>query len=95
MELEQQILTALEVIKRNTLLAAKKVLNIDDVCTLTGFSKPYVYTLTSRREIPYYKPNGRLIYFDREEIEAWMKRGRVNANDEAEEAAALAAYAAK
>lgn len=95
MELERQILDTLERMERNALLATKKVLTVDDVCTLTGFTKHHVYTLTSRREIPYYKPNGRLIYFDRDEIEAWMKRGRVDANDEAQEAAALAAYARK
>lgn len=82
------IFTELAEIKRNTLLAAKNVLTIDDTVLLTGLSKSYLYALTSRKEIPYYKPNGKQIYFDRAEVEAWMKQNRVNTRDEAEQSAA-------
>lgn len=95
MDINTQILAALDEVKRNTLLAAKKVLNVDDVVTLTGMTKAYIYTLTSKREIPFYKPNGRLIFFNRDEIEAWMMRGKVTPDSETEEAAALAGYMAK
>jgi len=79
----------LDRIERNSLLAAKNVLEIEDVATLTGLSTSYIYRLTSTRQIPHYKPNGKTIYFDREEIEQWMKRNRVNTQEEAEQAAAL------
>lgn len=95
MDINTQILAALDEVKRNTLLAAKKVLNVDDVVTLTGMTKAYIYTLTSKRELPFYKPNGRLIFFNRDEIEAWMMRGKVTPDSETEEAAALAGYMAK
>ena len=95
MDINTQILAALDEVKRNTLLAAKKVLNVDDVVTLTGMTKAYIYTLTSRREIPFYNPNGRLIFFNRDEIEAWMMRGKVTPDSETEEAAALAGYMAQ
>ena len=74
-------------IKAFSLLAAKKVLGIDDVVLLTGLSKAYIYKLTCRKEIPYYKPNGKLVYFDRQEVEDWMKRNRVNSMAEAEQMA--------
>ena len=64
----------LERIKSYTLLAAKNVLGIDDMVALTGLSKSYIYKLTCRKEIPYYKPNGKLIYFDRQEVEGRMKQ---------------------
>ena len=80
---EQEIISKLAVIERNTLLAAKNVLDIDDVATLTGLSKSHLYKLTCTRQIPYYKPNGKLMYFDRAEVEAWMKRNRVNTQEEA------------
>ena len=35
-----------------------------------------------RKDIPFYKPEGKTIYFDRLELEAWMKRNRVSSNDE-------------
>lgn len=71
-----------------TALAAKSVLTLDDVAVLTGLSKSHLYKLTCTQRIPHYKPNARLLYFDRKEVEAWMKRGKVNSVDEAESAAA-------
>lgn len=84
----QEILNRLSSIENYSLLAAKKVLNIDDVSLLTGLSKSHLYKLTCRKEIPYYRPNGKQIYFDRVEIEAWMKQNRVSTRQEAETTAA-------
>lgn len=85
--MEDIIMKQLAEIKAFSLLAAKKVLGIDDVVLLTGLSKAYIYKLTCRKEIPYYKPNGKLVYFDRQEVEGWMKRNRVNSIVEAEQMA--------
>ena len=65
-----------------SLLAAKNVLTLEDVSLLTGLSKSHLY-----------KPNGKQLYFDRAEIEAWMKQGKVSTVDESEQMAAL--YLAK
>ena len=80
----QEIISRLERIESLSTLAAKNVLNIDDVAILTGMSKGYVYQLTHDKKIPFYKPTGKQIYFDRSEVEAWMKRNRVNSVDEAQ-----------
>ena len=83
--MNELILEKLEAIERNSLLAAKNVLTLEDVHLLTGLSKSHLYKLTSNRQIPHYKQNGgRIIYFDRAEIEAWMKQNRVNTQQEAE-----------
>lgn len=71
-----------------SLLAAKNVLTLEDVILLTGLSKSYLYKLTCTHQIPYYRPNGKQIYFDRKEVEAWMKQNRVNTCQEAEQQAA-------
>ena len=60
-----------------SLLEAKNVLALEDVALLTGLSKSHLYRLTCTHQIPYYKPNGKQIYFDRAEIESWMKQNRV------------------
>lgn len=70
-----------------SLLAAKNVLTLEDVSLLTGLSKSHLYRLTCTRQIPFYKPNGKQIYFDRAEIESWMKQNRVATQQEAEQAA--------
>ena len=68
-----------------SLLAAKNVLNIDDVAVLTGLSKSTLYKMTCAKEIPFYRPNGKMIFFDRKEVEQWMKRNRVAAVCELED----------
>ncbi len=71
-----------------SLLAAKNVLTLEDVALLTGLSKSYLYKLTCTKQIPYYRPNGKQIYFDRAEIERWMKQNRVATESEVEQKAA-------
>lgn len=85
--MEEIVLKQLAEIRNFSLLAAKNVLDLDDVVLLTGLSKGYIYKLTCKKEIPYYKPNGKLIYFDRQEVEKWMKQNRVNSVVEAEQQA--------
>ena len=76
--MENEILEQLAEIRNFSLLATKNVLDMDDVVLLTGLSKGYIYKLTCKKEIPHYKPNGKLIYFDRKEVEEWMKQNRAN-----------------
>lgn len=84
MEISKQ----LDRIERYSMLAAKNVLILDDVVILTGLSKSHLYKLTCTHQIPHYKPNGKLIYFDRAEIETWMKQNRVATESEVEQKAA-------
>lgn len=84
----EQLIEQLNRIERNTLLAAKNVLTFDDVALLTGLSKSHLYKLTSTRQIPYYKPSGKNIYFDRKEIEDWLRQNRANTEQEAQSGAA-------
>ncbi len=75
------ILARLERIERMTLLAAKSVLDTEDVALLTGYSAAYIGELVKRREIPYYRRGNRR-FFDREEVEGWMLENRIPANYE-------------
>ena len=83
-----QLTEQLNRIERNTLLAAKNVLTFDDVALLTGLSKSHLYKLTSTHQIPYYKPSGKNIYFDRKEVEDWLRQNRANTEQEAQSGAA-------
>lgn len=74
--------TQLDRIERNTLLCAKSVLTVDDVALLTGQSKRTIYRLTSARQIPYYKPNGKTIYFSRADVEKWLLQNRLASDTE-------------
>lgn len=59
---------------KELLIANKKVLNIDEVCKYTGLSKNYLYKLTSESRIPYSKPSGKSLYFDKDRIDEWLLR---------------------
>ena len=83
----ERILSRLEKIERYSMLGAKNVLSFDDVALLTGLSKSYLYKLTSSGKIPHYKPSGKMIYFDRKELENWMRQNRVTSTDEIDEMA--------
>lgn len=85
--MEELILSKLEAIERYSLLAAKNVLTIDDVAVLTGMSKSHIYKLTCSKQIPFYRPNGKTLYFDRKELEEWLKQNRVLTTAEAEQKA--------
>lgn len=49
-----------------------KVLTFEQGCQLLGYKKSYVYKLTHCGIIPFSKPNGKRIFFDREKLENWM-----------------------
>lgn len=89
MELTSNVLKLeekLNLILEYTMLAAKTVLTLDDASLLTGLSKSHLYQLTHRKEIPHYK-RSKLIYFDKVEIESWLKSNRISTNDELEQVA--------
>jgi excisionase family DNA binding protein len=50
----------------------KTVLTLDEAVAYTGFSKSYMYKLTSERKIPHSKPNGKSIFFSKSQLDAWL-----------------------
>jgi excisionase family DNA binding protein len=66
------------------LLSQKVVLNFNEVATYTGLSKSYLYKLTSSAGIPCYKPQGKQIYFNKQEIDQWLLQNRKATNLELE-----------
>ncbi|MGJ8735393.1 helix-turn-helix transcriptional regulator [Zobellia laminariae] len=69
--MELELAQRLDRIER-LLATQKKVLNFDEVCDYTGISKSYLYKLTSQNRIPFSKPNGKIIFFDKEELDKWL-----------------------
>ena len=63
-------------------LTQKNVLNFSELKLYTNLSESYLYELTSSGGIPCYKPNGKHLYFKKQEIEDWMLRNRKAKNIE-------------
>lgn len=54
------------------ILQDKAVLTLKEACEYLGFKKSYVYKLTSAGILPFSKPNGKAIFFDKQKLEQWM-----------------------
>ena len=78
MEKLQKRVTDLE----NVLNVAKDVMNLEEAALFTGMSKSSLYKLTHRQVIPHYKPNGKLIYFEKTELLNWMRQNRISSSTE-------------
>ena len=64
----------------------KDYLSVEDVQEITGFSKSYIYKLTSSRALGFFKPFGKKVYFSKAEIEAKFKTNRISSKNEILEA---------
>ena len=70
----------------NLVLHSKNVLSFEEASRFLNLSKSYLYKLTSGNLIPHYKPQGKMLYFERTELEAWLRQNpiRTQAQTEAE-----------
>ena len=66
---------------------AKAVLTVDEAARYMSVSKSALYKMMMTRKIPYSKPNGKLCFFSRQELENWLMRNRVATADELQEQA--------
>jgi excisionase family DNA binding protein len=81
-----ELIERLERIEKRVMMQ-KNVLTFEEAVMFTGLAKSYLYKLTASGKIPHYKPSGKLIYFDRAELEKWMLRNPVKTADEIEQQA--------
>jgi excisionase family DNA binding protein len=78
-----ELKSELQQIKQLTLLGTKKALTMTDASLLSGLSKSHLYKLVCYKKIPHYKSDGgKLTYFDKDELNAWMLQNRVKTVDE-------------
>lgn len=66
-----------DLIAEKTKICSKEVLTSEEVASYMGVSMRYLYKLTMRKKIPHYKPTGKMIYFNRKEIEQWLQTNKV------------------
>lgn len=79
---------SLEKLIKEQAINKKEVLNFNEACQYLELSQSHLYKLTSAGNIPFYKPNGKKLYFKREELENWLLRNRNASADEIEQQAA-------
>lgn len=61
----------------NKLYSVKEMLTTTEVADYLGISQSQIYKLTMNMEIPHFKPQGKVIYFDRKELLKWMRKKHI------------------
>jgi excisionase family DNA binding protein len=77
-----------KLISKNTInLKSNGLMSIAELSIYLDLTVSYIYRLTSGRKIPYYQPLGKKIYFDKEEIDKWIREKRVKTQEEIDQLA--------
>ena len=63
----------------------KTVLNFNEACKFLDVSPSHLYKLTSARQVPHFCPQGKKLYFKREELSQWLLRNRQSTKAETAE----------
>ncbi len=86
MTLEQRI-EALETALKSATIRSKEILNFEEACIFLNVSHSWLYKMTSSKSIPFYKPAGRYLYFERAELEKWIRSSPVKTEEQLDDEA--------
>lgn len=69
-------------------LKEESPLNVEEAAEFLGISTSHLYKLTSKGQIPHYKPFGKRLYFYQSDLNEIIKSGRVMTDEEIRQEAA-------
>lgn len=58
----------------------KNIFSFEEASKFLNLSKSYLYKLTSGNLIPHYKPQGKMLYFEKTELETWLRQNPIKTN---------------
>ena len=73
----------------NLCFTAKEVLNLEEAASFLGIAKSTLYKMTHENRLPFYKPAGKLIYFEKSVLLEWIRSNRIMSEDEIQEMARM------
>ena len=90
LEQERRIVELQERVNRleNLCYAAKEVLNLEEAVPLSRIAKSTLYKMTHLNQLPYFKPSGKLIFFEKKKLVEWVRGAKSMSVDEIKEEAA-------
>lgn len=65
----------------------KDVLTLEEAAKFMGIARSSLYKMTHEQTIPFYKPNGKMIFFEKSDLLAWARKNRVSSEAEISEEA--------
>ena len=66
----------------NKSMAESNFIGVAEAARVLGISIAYLYKLTSARAIPYYKPRGGILRFDKDELQEYVRGTKVATREE-------------
>lgn len=69
---QQQLDELADKVAKRVAINTKPILTFEEACLYMGMSKSALYKVTSNKEIPFSKPNGKMIYFKRADVDGWL-----------------------
>lgn len=83
----QNISSQIQELKTLLTQQQEKPMCLEDATKYLDISKSYLYKLTCKNAIPFYKPNGKKIYFSKSDLDNWIMRNPVKSAEQIEEVA--------
>ena len=74
--------------KENESNSERGLMTTTEAAHYLGVKPSYLYKMMMRRAIPYYKPGGKLCFFSRDDLDAWLTSVRIKSQNEIESEAA-------
>ncbi|MDM1353277.1 MULTISPECIES: helix-turn-helix transcriptional regulator [Myroides] len=87
MEPIKLILEKLDYLEQLIISNNKEILSVEELEKYTGFKKSYIYHLVHFSKIPYSKPNGKYLFFEKSEIDEWLLKNKSLSDDQLQEKA--------
>lgn len=76
MKEQTQILQKLETVEELMKAETLKPLNLKEAANYLSISKSHLYKLTHKKLLPFFKPMGKLAYFRKSDLDAFIYRNR-------------------
>ena len=73
----------------NLCFNAKEVLNLEEASAFLGIAKSTLYKMTHQNILPYFKPAGKLIFFEKRALLDWVRGAKALSEDEIRQEAAI------
>lgn len=80
-------LERLEALIKEQKASSEKPLTFQEAAEYLGLSRSYLYKLTCSGQIAHFKPSGKLLYFEKSDLSAWLHRNRRSSEAEIEQQA--------
>jgi excisionase family DNA binding protein len=81
-QIQKKLEDLCEYVKKLEYRQENAMLNTDEACTFLGIRLSTLYKHTSAGNIAYYKPNGKLIMFNKKDLITWLEAHRIPSNSE-------------